>query len=306
MNSNKLKLIGCVLLALLLVSFNSEAQKSKKKKKVTKTVRTSTSTSAGSSSAGADATPAVKPPHRVPMDSTDYDPKTGYNYLSVMPVHRSDIMSRMRVWRNIDLNEKCNTPFFNMQSEITKYLLEAYRAGELMAFRDDSLIQEKPKEAVEKDLAEIDPLDSNNNKYFKAKDLSFFEIKEDVIFDKQRSQTRFDILSLTMYVPSDATTRGFDIAVASFRYKDIERVLDARPEARWRNGYNNAEDRRFSDAFRLRLFCSRIIRISKDNPSNNSISALPSISGGGPRAELLAAQQFEYDLVSQENELYEY
>ncbi|MES2386704.1 MAG: gliding motility protein GldN [Bacteroidota bacterium] len=298
---------GLILLAFFMVSLSSEAQTKKKtKKKVVKKTSTTTGGNSANSSTAAAAAPTEKPAHRVPLDSVDYDPKTGYNYLSVMPVHASDIMYRMRVWRNIDLNEKCNTPFFNFDSEITKFILDAYRKGELMAFTNDSLTLERQRTEVEKSMSEIDPLDSNNNKYFKAKDLSFFEIKEDLMFDKQRSQTRYDILSLTMYVPADATTRGFDLLVASFRYKDVERILDARPEARWRNAYNNAEDRRFSDAFRLRLFCSRIIRISKDNPTNNPIASLSSVSAGGPKAELLAAQQFEYDLVSQENELYEY
>lgn len=244
-----------------------------------------------------------------PYDSIDYQVKSGYNPLSVIPVHISDVMHRLKMVRRLDFNEKCNTPFLNRGSEFFNFLVTAYKAGQLEAFADDSLNKVKNPKFVMKFLKRYEMDD--NGKVIDSSDISFrdlniCDIREDLIFDRQLSQTKYDIQSVGLILPASQSEKGATEPICYFRYKDVEKVLNANPRARWRNAYNNVEDRRFSDAFRLRLFCSRIMKLSKDNPENEEISALPKYAATGVKGWLLASQQLEHDLVSFENELYEY
>ncbi len=244
-----------------------------------------------------------------PYDSTDYQVKSGYNPLSVMPVHVSDVMQRTKMIRRIDFREKCNNNFRFRGAEFWKYVCEAYRLGQLEAFTDDSLNKVKNSKYVLEKLMNVERDENGKVTDSRPRDNQNFylaEIKEDLLFDRQRSQTFYDIQSVGLILPAQYSEKSATEPICYFRYKDVERVLDANPRAKWRNSYNTIEDRRFSDAFRLRLFCSRIIKMSKDNPINEEISALPKYEKFGVKGWLLASQQFEYDLVSQENELYDY
>ena len=64
---------------------------------------------------------------------------TGYNPLSVRPIHVSDIMWKKTLLRAMDLREKQNTPLFSRNKEITKLILEAVAKGELTPYANDSL-----------------------------------------------------------------------------------------------------------------------------------------------------------------------
>lgn len=246
-----------------------------------------------------------------PYDSIDYQVKSGYNPLSVIPLHISDVMLRTKITRKLDFKEKCNTPFDNKGAQFWKYVLEAYRLGQLDAFVDDSLNKVKnPKFVLEK-LMNVERDENGKITDQSPKSYSDFRIctlKEDLLFDRQRSQTYYDIQAVGLWLP--ATDAGnldkVDIPIAYFRYKDIERVLNNNPLAKWKNQYNTIEDRRFSDAFRLRLFCGRIVKFSRDNAMDEEIGAHPNFRNMSPKQQLIVSQQFDYDLVSQENELYEY
>lgn len=61
------------------------------------------------------------------------------NQNSVRPIDEADIHYRARLWRRMDLNEKINQPFFSMNNEISKFLLEWVKAGVLTPYTNDSL-----------------------------------------------------------------------------------------------------------------------------------------------------------------------
>ena len=61
------------------------------------------------------------------------------NQNSVRPIDEADVHYRARLWRRMDLNEKINQPFFSMNSEISKFLLEWVKAGVLTPYTNDSL-----------------------------------------------------------------------------------------------------------------------------------------------------------------------
>ena len=58
---------------------------------------------------------------------------------SIRPIDEEDVHYRARLWRRMDLNEKINQPFFSINNEISKYLVEWVKAGVLVPYKNDSL-----------------------------------------------------------------------------------------------------------------------------------------------------------------------
>ncbi len=237
---------------------------------------------------------------------------SGYDPLSVRKVHVSDIMYKMQVWRVLDLREKCNQPLFAKENQITKAIVDEVNAGRLIAYAKDSLT--KPLTLEEFKEKVVDPsslqMDADGNPIpgsglpFLPQNLYVLKFRENLLFDKQRSRFYYDIQTVTLFIPAEFNTiKGTETEVASFRYKDLVRVFKNMPTARWYNFQNRAEDKKVADAMDLRLFCSRIIKIS--NPKDAMIEDMPEYNTSD-KAILIASQKYEYDLVAKENEVWDY
>lgn len=236
----------------------------------------------------------------------------GYDPLSVRKVHISDIMYKMQVWRVLDLREKCNQPFFAKDNQITKAIVDEVYAGRLRAYAKDSLtkmltLDEFKEKVIDPSSAQLDadgnPIPGTGTPFMPSQ-LYILKFRENLLFDKQRSRFYYDIQTVTLYIPAEFNTiKGTETEVASFRYKDLVRVFRNMPNARWYNGQNRAEDKKVADAMDLRLFCSRIIKIS--NPKDAMIEDLPEYNTSD-KAILIASQKYEYDLVAKENEVWDY
>lgn len=135
--------------------------------------------------------------------------------------------------------------------------------------------------------------------YF-ARDLTILNIKEDYIFDKQRSRAYNSIQTISIIIPAEKTVKGFDVEVASFRYKDLDQYFRSNPKCIWYNFQNIAQHKNMADAFDLRLFNARIIKQS--NPGDNYLVDLYK----GEKAGLRASEQLEYKLMEFEHNLWEY
>jgi gliding motility associated protien GldN len=185
-------------------------------------------------------------------------------------------------------------------------------AGRLEAYAKDSLtrllsLQEFKDKVIDPSSAQVDadgnPIPGTGTP-FMPKQLYILKFRENLLFDKQRSRFYYDIQTVTLFIPAEYNTiKGTETEVASFKYKDMVRVFRNVPNARWYNSQNRAEDKRMSDAMDLRLFCSRIVKIS--NPKDAMIEDLPEYNTSD-RAILVASQQYEYDLVAKENEVWDY
>jgi hypothetical protein len=277
---------------------------------------------------------------------------------SIRPIDPSNIMYKVTNWRQMDLNELQNQPFFSKNNEITKYLIEGVRAGLLEPYTSDSLTTKmtldqfnlrlqyentdgglseeekaagfteegaggaddgwgdsgakKKEPAAKKPAAGTDSgwgdpstdttssTSSGAIEYF-PQEMTLIEIKEDYIFDKQRSRPYFDIQSLTLYIPAAKTSRGFNVPVASFRYKDVDKYFRSQPSKFiWYNSQNQAKHLNMADAFDLRLFSARLIKQS------NARDAFLEEVYGGPRQGLVKSQQLEHKLMEWEHNLWEY
>jgi gliding motility associated protien GldN len=236
----------------------------------------------------------------------------GYDPLSLRKVHVSDVMYKMQVWRVLDLREKCNQPFLAKGNEITKAISDAVFAGKLVAYAKDSLTQMLSTQEFKDKLTDPSSAqqDAEGNPVpgtgvpFMPNQMYILKFRENLLFDKQRSRFYYDIQSITLFIPAEFNTiKGTEQEVASFRYADVAKVFKSMPNARWYNSQNRAEDKKISDAMDLRLFCSRILKIS--NPKDQMIQDMPEYRDS-PRSVLVASQKYEYELVSKENDVWDY
>lgn len=131
-------------------------------------------------------------------------------------------------------------------------------------------------------------------------ELTVLEVREDWMFDKQRSRQYFDVQVITIMIPAEVSQDGLEKPLASFRYKDLELFFRSNPNAIWYNTQNTSKHLNLADAIDLRLWSGKIVR--KANPLNKYLDDIYK----SPREGLLKAQQIEYELMEFEHNLWEY
>ncbi|WP_296619497.1 gliding motility protein GldN [Marivirga sp.] len=137
---------------------------------------------------------------------------------------------------------------------------------------------------------------------FTVRQMSTLEIIEDMIFDKQRSVLVWDIQAIKIIIPAENFTAGVERTVGVFKYKDLVDLFRSNPEQMiWFNPQNSAEHKNLADAFALRLFNGRIVKVA--NPNDNMIIDIYSES---PKQGIMASQWIEYQLMEKEHELWSY
>jgi Gliding motility associated protein GldN len=178
-------------------------------------------------------------------------------------------------------------------------------AGGTTAGADDGWGDPKPKTPAAGGAAANDPFAqkpvvSSAGELYYAKQLSILEIREDAIFDKQRSRLYYDIQAITIIIPANMTSAGFDKNVGSFKYKDLDKLFRSNPNCVWYNEQNEAQHKNMADAFDLRLHHARLIK--KGNSKDDDLDTIY----GGSRQGLIQSQQLEFELMEKEHNLWEY
>jgi gliding motility associated protien GldN len=242
----------------------------------------------------------------------------GYNPHSVRPILEDDIMFRKTVVREINLLEKQNKPFFSDQKQITDLIIKGVNSGELTPYQYFiTNVDEKFTEPEKFDMNEYyeymaDEDERNANPSAPAKDIQVFgkqitmlEIREDMIFDKRRSRMYFDIISITIVGKGMKAGGTLDLTV-KFSYKQLHKYFKDvyertnQAEGAWYNPQNDRRHMCYSDALDLRLFSSRIVKVS--NPDNQMIrEQIDDI-----KAQLYKAQEIEHELMEFEHNLWEF
>ena len=257
----------------------------------------------------------------------------GYNPNSVRPIHESDIMFKKTVWTNVDLNEKQNRPFMAVNNEITRFVINAVKAGLLTPYTNDSLMTKKTPEEFVKDISAAGTQMTEEDRRFEIQRVreddfltpeernqriaeiqrggggneyppAYFtqmELKEDFIFDKQRSRAYWDIQAVTFWLPAEKNgDLGIQKRMAAFKFKDLYKLFKSSPNAIWFNSQNNQEHKNLADAFEMRLFTGRIIKVS--NPDDRELN---DIYEGG-RKGMLASEWMKQQLMEYEHNLWEF
>ncbi|MEO9483278.1 MAG: gliding motility protein GldN [Ekhidna sp.] len=255
-------------------------------------------------------------------------------------VDETQVMFKKTVWRRMDMGEKQNRPFFSLNGEISRLLIEAVDEGLLTPYRSDSCINFMPdiifvsNISVERDQnpfvgggfnsGGFDSFGDDSSTDEVAEDgdqarqeaipedlFSVLYIREDVIFDRNRSRMYNYIRSLSIALPRDAGSlyneAGFERVVAHFRYDDVIELFRGpyADRAKYYNANNSGKHMNMSDAFELRLFNAPIIKIS--NPQDLDIRQLYADQAAiDPMSVIVIQQKYEYDLMEYESELWEY
>ena len=225
-----------------------------------------------------------KPAER-PLDG--YYQKTNILSAKVSPyasLRESDVMFRKRVWREIDLREKVNMIFASPKSRLITILTDAILAGELTAYDasstkddvngDEFSVVLKPEEAMSKfaDSVLVPIFDKDGNQTgtvvkpgeFNPDSIVKFRIKEDWIFDKQRSVFVPRIVGIAPMIKISAAGQSFDEQPAFWIYFPEARHLLVTKAVVNRN--NDATGLSYDDIFMKRVFASYIVKES--NPED--------------------------------------
>jgi gliding motility associated protien GldN len=287
-----------IVLCLACVASFAQTKTAKKATKVTAKPKTAANKAAASqavdttkkavAAAPAAAQPVVKTPV-VPFDRPvdGYYKKNNITNARVTPLaslRESDVVYSRRIWREIDLREKMNQYLVSPKQRLIDVLMDAISKGELTAYdpiptKDDPdgdsfslpLSPEKAK-AKMADSTVVNTFDKNGDKVgskmvageFNPDSVIKFRLKEDVIFDKQRSVEEVRIIGIAPLIKQKVAGGNveFDYQPAFWIYFPAARQILVTKEAV--NSRNDATGLSFDDIFTKRIFTSYIVKQSND------------------------------------------
>lgn len=199
-------------------------------------------------------------------------------------LRESDVMFSKRVWREIDVRDKVNTIFASPKSRLITILTDAIQAGELTAYdasgtKDDvngdefsAVLDAKDAMAKFADSVVVPIFDQDGNQTgskveageFNPDSIVKFRIKEDWIFDKQRSVFEPRIVGIAPMVKISKAGQAFDEQPAFWIYFPEARHLLVTKAAV--NRTNDLAGLSYDDIFMKRIFSSYIVKES--NPDD--------------------------------------
>ena len=243
-------------------------------------------------------------------------------------IREDDAVYRQRVWREIDVHEKMNLPFVYKASEdngnqrFISILLNLIHSGDVTAFDaniDDRFttpmtfrqIAEsmvgKPKVIQIPDMNQ-DPdgskgltKDTTIQEDFNPDQVERYEIKEEWVFDKESSRMYVRILGIApekTILNADGSFRAV-LPIFWVYYPDLRTFL-AKYEAY--NGKNYGARMSWEELFESRMFSSRVVKSTIDNPGDNFISAYIK----DPILGLLEGDNIKEKIFNYEQDLWSY
>jgi len=224
-------------------------------------------------------------PEGPPLDG--YYAKSDMENRKVIPythIRSVDVMYSKRVWREIDLRDRLNASFASPKSRLIDVLMEAIQAGELTAYdptptkddpNGDSFKTPMEPDKIMRNLADsvfVPEFDNEGNQIggsfqsgeFNPDSVLKFRIKEDWIFDKQRSVFEPRIIGIAPLVSIKAGDVYLDPQPAFWVYFPEARHILVNKEVVNRN--NDATGLSYDDIFIKRIFSSYIVKQS--NPED--------------------------------------
>lgn len=274
------------------------------------------------------AQPPVDTTHKTPMKPFER-PLDGYykknNVLNakVTPypnLRENDVAFAKRIWREIDVREKMNQYLASPKCRLIDVLLQAIDDGELTAYdptpgkKDDPdgdgfltpLTKDKAHGRLAGDSSVVEKRDKDNNVIssslvageFNPDSVVKFRIKEDWVFDKQRSVFEPRIIGIAPLIkPKGAGNLDLDYQPAFWVYFPEARHILATKEVVSRN--SDATGLSFDDAFLKRIFTSYIVK-----QSNDKNDRIKDIAQGIDR--LYEAEKVKKSLMDWELNLWQY
>ena len=210
-------------------------------------------------------------------------------------IREDDAVYRQRIWQEIDVHEKMNLPFVykatedNGNQRFIYILLNGIKNGLVTAFEDDRFSTPitftqiaSNTVAAPHNISIPDPVadpdgskgltkDTLIQEEFDPESIQRYQIKEEWVFDKESSRLHVRILGIApekAVMNADGTLRGV-VPIFWVYYPDLRPML-AKYEAY--NGKNFGARMSWEELFESRMFASRIIRSTIDNPGDNYIA----------------------------------
>jgi len=338
----KNRIIKLCLLITVLAVFAGQAEAQTNKKRVAKkrtTAKKNTSKNAGNATATvAPAKDTTKPVLADPEINLGVIKKSLRNDDAIernlvkertpLPyehIREDDAVYRQRLWREIDVHEKMNLPFVykaegdNGNQRFVIILLNAIKSGEITAFdpTDDRFTTPMPFGAIarklvgEQTVQQVpdwvkDPTgqtmkDTTITNEFDPNAVEKYWIKEDVIFDKESSRLHTRILGIAPMKTEKNPDGSLKYVTPLFwvYYPDIRPML-AKFEAY--NGKNYGARLSWEEMFESRMFASRIIKSTVENPNDLFIEGYVK----DPILRLLEGDNIKEKIFNYEQDLWSY
>ncbi len=331
-----------ILLALTVGAVNAQTtQRKSSKRTTTKGKKSSSNKSSANTKAVAPAKDTTKPAAVVEADIKLDTPRKSLRNdaaverllikdrtpLAYEHIREDDAVYRQRVWREIDIHEKMNLPFAyaatedNGNQRFINILLNAIKSGEVTAFdpNDDrfttpmtfrqiaELLVGKPSSKQIPDYVQ-DPDGSKGimkdtivTPEFNPESVERYWLKEEWVFDKESSRLYARILGiapLKTITEPDGTFRAVT-PVFWVYYPDLRPML-AKYESY--NGKNYGARMSWEELFESRMFASRVIKSSLDNPGDKYIQDYIK----DPILQLLEGDHVKEKIFNYEQDLWSY
>jgi gliding motility associated protien GldN len=252
--------------------------------------------------------------------------KSGINDRTPLPYEHlrwDDALFAEKVWRELDLREKLNTPFRfqgeddNGDQRFISILLKAVKSGEVTAFSDDRFTTPLTLDEANNvtaggpadTVARTDVNDPSKVIEYVVTQSSFdpntvmkLRIKEEWVFDREASRLFVRILGIaplkTVYLPN-GEERGSSVMFWVY-YPDLRPTL-AKYEVY--NPKNMGMGRMtWEELFESRMFSSYITKSTLDNPSNRQIRQMIK----DPILALLEGENIKERIFNYEQDLWSY
>lgn len=269
--------------------------------------------------------PQVKKSLRSNSAISDYNNKlTERTPLAYEDLRESDAVYRQVIWREIDTREKLNLPFRyaadedNGNQRFISILFKAIQDGDVTAFSsiDDRFTTPLTVGEVAKTVSggetTVPILDSLGNiESYKTTTLevnldSFyrFQIKEEVIFDKESSRLFWRILGIAP-VKSIITSEGINLGSAPLFWVYYPDMRPTFTKYEVFNGKNMGARMTWEELFETRMFSGRIIKSTLDNPYDQFLEAKLGLKDR-PMRQLLEGENIKNKIFNYEQNLWEY
>jgi gliding motility associated protien GldN len=242
-------------------------------------------------------------------------------------IREDDAVYRQRVWREVNVHEKMNLPFAyaatedNGNQRFINILLNAIKSGEVTAFDplDDRFttpytFKQIAEQVVGKPIVkpvpdfEKDPdgskgifRDTTIVQEFNPESVERYWIKEEWVFDKESSRLYARILGIAPLKTITNADGSFRAVLPIFwvYYPDLRPML-AKYEAY--NGKNYGARMSWEELFESRMFASRIIKSTIDNPGDKQIMEYVK----DPILQLLEGENVKEKIFNYEQDLWSY
>jgi gliding motility associated protien GldN len=239
-------------------------------------------------------------------------------------LRQADVMWKKRIWQRIDLKQKMNyslyyptTPIKNRKC-LYDVILDGIRDGQITAYSiynalgqaddeftqplspEDALVAASRQEVITLRDEEGEVTGTRDTSYlYTADKVKFFELKEDWIFDKQRSERYVRIIGISPIVEKilgeSGQTRDFPVF---WLYFPECRYLFANADVF--NPHNTSQPITFDDLFQKRMFSSYVVK--EENPYDRRIEEYYK----DPMKAILESERIKEDLFIFEHDLWHY